>query len=244
MGINEEIIAKAKEIETTKFEVSPISYVPTLDTSTLTFGCTGLEFDATVLYIDMRGSTKVLNSHQKRVVAKLHMIYYHAVVKVAKANGGEIRSFNGDSLLVFFQGTSTSILSKAVKTAMQIRYALTFLVNDKLKSYMDIDFGIGLDYGKVLATKVGLGGSDTNKDLIWIGNAVNKSTVISDVCESPSYVGISNLVYSNLEDYVKFGKRKNMFGYDVNEDIWTSSSVLYNDMHETYYKTSWYFHVE
>jgi len=244
MTLKNDIIAKAKEIESAKFEVTPINYVPTIDTSALTFGCTGLEFDATVLYIDMRGSTKVLNSHQKRVVAKLHMIYYHAVVKVAKVNGGEIRSFNGDSLLVFFEGTAKSILSKAVKTAMQIRYSITHLVNDKLKSYMDIDFGIGLDYGKILATKVGLGGSDTNKDLIWIGNAVNKSTVISDNCKSPNYVGISKLVYDNLEDYVKYGTEKDFFGYDRKVDMWTSSTFLYNGKHETFYTTSWFFYVD
>jgi class 3 adenylate cyclase len=243
MGLKDDIISKAKEIESTTFVVTPVTYVPTIDTSALTFGCTGLEFNATVLYIDMRGSTKVLNSHQKRVVAKLHMIYYHAVVKIAKANGGEIRSFNGDSLLVFFQGTTKKELSIAVKTAMQIRYAITFLVNDKLKSYMDIDFGIGLDNGKILATKVGLGGTDTTKDLIWIGNAVNKSTVISDNCKSPNYVGISKYVYDNLEDYVKYGKQKDIWGNEVTVNMWSSSTFEYNGKYETYYRTSWYFYV-
>lgn len=244
MRLKDDIISKAKEIESTTFVVTPVTYVPTIDTSALTFGCTGLEFEATVLYIDMRGSTKVLNSHQKRVVAKLHMIYYHAIVKIAKVNGGEIRSFNGDSLLVFFQGTTKEKLSIAVKTAMQIRYAITDLVNDKLKNYMDIDFGIGLDYGKILATKVGLGGTDTTKDLIWIGNAVNKSTVISDNSKSPNYVGISKLVYDNLEDYVKFGKQKDFFGNDIDVDMWTSVTIEYNGTYETYYRTSWYFYVD
>jgi class 3 adenylate cyclase len=243
MGLKEDIISKAKEIEATTFTVTPISYVPTIDTTTLTFGCTGLEFEATVLYIDMRGSTKVLNSHQKRVVAKLHMIYYHAVVKIAKANGGEIRSFNGDSLLVFFQGNTKAALSIAVMTAMQIRYAITDLINDKLKNYMDIDFGIGLDDGKILATKVGLGGTDTTKDLIWIGNAVNKSTVISDKCKSPNYIGISKFVYDNLEDYVKYGSKKDFFGNDIKVDMWTSSSFSYNGKYETYYYTDWFYYV-
>lgn len=243
MGLKDDIVAKAKEIEKAAFTVTPITYVPTIDTTALTFGCTGLEFEATVLYIDMRGSTKVLNSHQKRVVAKLHMIYYHAVVKISKANDGEIRSFNGDSLLVFFQGTSITVLSLAVKTAMQIRYAITDLINDNLKTYMDIDFGIGLDYGKILATKVGLGGTDTTKDLIWIGNAVNKSTVISDKSKSPNYVGISKLVYDNLEDYVKFGYKKDILGQDVKVNMWKSSTFEYNGKYETYYLTNWYFKI-
>lgn len=244
MGLKDDIISKAKEIELTTFKVTPITYVPTIDTSTLTFGCTGLEFEATVLYIDMRSSTKLLNSHQKRVVAKLHMIYYHAVVKISKANGGEIRSFNGDSLLVFFQGTTKKELSIAVKTAMQIRYAITDLVNDKLSSYMDIDFGIGLDKGKILATKVGVGGTDTTKDLIWIGNAVNKSTVISDSCKSPKYVGISKYVYDNLEDYVKYGKQKDLFGNEVTVDMWSSYSFEYNGIYETCYRTNWFYYVD
>lgn len=244
MGLKDDIISKAKEIGATTFTVIPVSYVPTIDTTALTFGCTGLEFEGTVLYIDMRGSTKVLNSHQKRVVAKLHMIYYHAIVRIANANGGDIRSFNGDSLLVFFHGTTKVPLSLAVKTAMQISYAITDLVNDKLKSYMDIDFGIGLDNGKILATKVGIGGTDTTKDLIWIGNAVNKSTVISDKCKLPNYVGISKFVYDNLEDYVKFGYKKDSFGNRMKVNMWTNSTFSYNDNYETFYYTDWSFYVD
>ncbi len=243
MSLKDDIISKTKEIEKTAFSVTPITFVPSIDTKELTFGCTGLEFEATVLYIDMRGSTKVLNSHQKRVVAKLHMIYYHAIVKITKVNGGEIRSFNGDSLLVFFEGTTTAKLSLAVKTAMQIRYAITNLINENLKNYMDINFGIGLDDGKVLATKVGIGGTDNTKDLIWIGNAVNKSTVISDKSKSPNYVGISKYVYDNLEDYVKFGTQQNIWGENVKVDIWSSSSFEYNGSYETFYSTSWFFEV-
>jgi adenylate cyclase len=243
MSLKDDIISKTKEIEKTTFSVTPVTFVPAIDTKELTFGCTGLEFETTVLYIDMRSSTKVLNSHQKRVVAKLHMIYYHAIVKISKTNGGEIRSFNGDSLLVFFQGTTQTELSIAVKTALQIRYAITNLINENLKNYMDINFGIGLDDGKVLATKVGIGGTDTTKDLIWIGNPVNKSTVISDNSKSPNYVGISKYVYDNLQDYVKFGTQKNFWDQDEKVDIWTSSTFEYNGSTETFYKTSWFFKV-
>lgn len=240
MGLKDDIINKAKEIEAAEFKVEEITTVPTIDTPKLTFGCTGLEFEATVLYIDMRGSTPMLNKHRKRIVAKIHMIYYHAIVKIAKATGGEIRSFNGDSLLVFYQGTTKVALSNAVKAAMQMRYAITNLVNDKLKSYTDIDFGIGIDYGKILATKVGVGGIDTTKDIIWIGNAVNKSTVISDKCKNPNYIGISKVVYDNLEDNVKYGTRKNYWDQDERVDMWTQCYFTYNGSTDIYYYTSWY----
>lgn len=240
MTLKEDIIKKAKEIESEVFQVEEISYVPTISNDNLTFGCKGLEFEATVLYIDMRGSTAILNKHRKRVVAKIHMLYYHAIVRIAKATGGEIRSFNGDSLLVFYQGSTKESLSNAVKAAMQMKYAIKTLLNENLKNYTDIDFGIGIDHGKILATKVGVGGSDETKDLIWIGNAVNKSTKISDKCESNSNIGISEFVYSNLLDDVKYYVEDNGYYGKRRIDMWNSYYFTYNGKNEIHYKTSYY----
>lgn len=240
MGLKENVFEKAKEIESETFLVEEVSFVPTISNSRLTFGCKGLEFEATVLYIDMRGSTAILNKHRKRVVAKIHMLYYHAIVKIAKATGGNIRSFNGDSLLVFYQGTTKQILSNAVKAAMQMKYAIKTLLNENLKSYTNIDFGIGIDNGKILATKVGIGGTDETKDLIWIGTPVNKSTKISDKCSTPYNIGISKRVYENLLDDVKYYIKDNGYLGKQKIDMWTSGYFIYNGEQEIYYKTSYY----
>jgi len=244
MSLRDDIIKKAKEIESETFLVEDVSYVPTISNSKLTFGCKGLEFEATVLYIDMRGSTAILNSHRKRVVAKIHMLYYHAIVKIAKATEGEIRSFNGDSLLVFYQGTTKQSLSNAVKAAMQMKYAIKTLLNDNLKNYTDIDFGIGIDDGKILATKVGVGGTDETKDLIWIGNAVNKSTKISDNCKSSFNIGISKRVYDNLLDNVKYHEKDNGVFGKQKINMWNQNYFTYNGANEMFYKTSYYWTIE
>ena len=81
----------------------------------LTFGNTGLKFEATVLYIDMRNSTEILNKHNRATVAKMHMAYFHTVVKIANSLGGEVRSFNGDSMLVFFKGPQKAHYLKQLK---------------------------------------------------------------------------------------------------------------------------------
>ena len=192
----------------------------------------------------MRGSTAILNSHRKRVVAKIHMLYYHAIVKIAKATEGEIRSFNGDSLLVFYQGTTKQSLSNAVKAAMQMKYAIKTLLNDNLKNYTDIDFGIGIDDGKILATKVGVGGTDETKDLIWIGNAVNKSTKISDNCKSSFNIGISKRVYDNLLDNVKYQEKDNGVFGKQKINMWNQNYFTYNGANEMFYKTSYYWTIE
>lgn len=243
MTLKENIQSKAKEIQDTAFSIKDITFVPSINTEHpgLTFGCTGVRLPVTVLYIDMRGSTHVLNLHNRNVVAKIHMTYYHAIVKVAQSMNGEIRSFNGDSLLVFFYGNDVETIRKAVRAAFMMKYAITDIVNINLSKYTDINFGIGVDTGDVIATKVGVGGDKDNKDLIWIGHAVNRSTKISDLCSTPYNVGISNAVYSKLnEDLLTYTQKyKSFWGeQEVKTNVWTKKSLNYDNNFEDIYVSS------
>ncbi|MCK9290793.1 MAG: adenylate/guanylate cyclase domain-containing protein [Bacteroidales bacterium] len=247
MSLKQEITDKVKAIMDEEFKIEDVTYVPDIKNSKLTFGNTGLKFEATVLYIDMRGSTEILNKHNKASVAKMHMAYFHTIVKIAKALGGEVRSFNGDSMLVFFQGTTKLSLSNAVQAAMQMRYMLASTdsgINKYLAQYSALNFGVGLDDGDILCTKIGVGGDSNNQDLMWIGNCVNKSTAISDKCSSPNFIGISKYVYDNLLDWAKFGTRKNYWGQDEKVDMWTQGYFNYNNKSEYYYYTSWEWKVD
>lgn len=241
MSLKDDIISKTKEFHNQKFSFDKVVSIPTVHTKQLTFGCTGWSFDAVVLYIDMRHSTKLLDEHRRNVVAKLHMSYYHAIVRIAKADGGEIRSFNGDSLLVFFLGADSATADKAVRSAFRMKYAITKLVNPNLDDYKDINFGIGIDMGNIIATKVGIGGDDTTKDLIWLGNAVNRSTKISDECEAPYHVGISETIFKKLPNsLITYTTEDNTyFGVQTStHNVWSKQSMRYNDTWETYYKSS------
>lgn len=238
MITKESIQKKSKEIHDTKFKFEPAKSVPTVATKQLTFGCTGWSFDATVLYIDMRHSTKLLDENRRNVVAKLHMAYYNAMVSIARDMGGEIRSFNGDSLLVFFLGNSVEMTRTAVRCAFKMKYAITQIVNPAMSGYQDINFGIGVDYGNIIATKVGIAGDDTTKDLIWLGDSVNRSTRLSDECKDPYHIGISSTVYGRLDDSLKIYYSK-LF---VQSDVWRQTFFSYNDRNEYMYKSS--LHIE
>lgn len=167
-------------------------------------------------------------------------------MKIAKSLGGEVRSFNGDSVLAFFQGTTKNSLSNAVKAAMKIKYMIASSesgINALLAKYSAVDFGIGLDDGKILCTKVGVGGDNNTKDLIWIGNAINKAVIISDECRSPKHIGISSYVYNNLNDEVKYVTRKNYWGQEESVDIWNPYYVMYNGERHKFYKTTYHWSV-
>ena len=240
MSQKKKITDKVGAIIGTEFSVEDVEYVPDINNPKLTFGNTGLRFKATVLFIDLRGSTKLLNSHNKTTVAKIHMSYYHTIIQIAKLHSGEIRSFNGDSLLVFFQGTSKKNLSAAVKAAMQMRYMLADGIKTQLQRYTEIDFGIGVDYGEILCTKVGMGRDSNTKDIFWIGNAVNKSTRLSDNSRLPKAISVSKLVYDNLEDDVKYAALTNDLGLKENVNMWEKGTFKYNEKTENCYLTNWY----
>ena len=245
MGLKEDIKNKVKLILDEKFTITDVTRIPKLDDSKLTFGNTGLRFKGSVLFIDMRGSTEVLNNHNKSTVAKLHMAFFHTIVKIANSLDGHVRSFNGDSALIFFEGNLKATLSTAVKCGMQIKYAIdnsNIGINELLKKFSKLDFGIGVDHGETLCTKVGIGG-EHNRDLFWISNSVNKSTVLGDQSKSPNHVSISSYVYDNLLDWAKYGKTKNAWGQEVNEDMWTRSTFTYNGKLEYYYYTNWHFEI-
>ena len=246
MSTKENIAKKAKEILDNNFQIEKVSYVPDISDSKLTFGSKGLLFEATVLHIDLRGSTTLLNKHNRATLAKIHKVYFHAIITIADIFNGEIRSFNGDSMLVFFQGTTKQSLCTAVKAAMKMRYMLSIDeggVSKLLKKYTEINFGIGIDDGNILCAKFGKGGVSNKNDLVWLGNAVNKSVKISDTRKSPHYIGISSYVYSNLTDEVKYHEKENSWGQKEKINMWNSGNFNYNGSNENFYYTSYFWSV-
>lgn len=237
MGLKDDIKKEVKKILDAKFDVENVEYVPDIENPKLTYGNKGLLLEGTVLYIDMRGSTNILTKHNRPIVAKIHMSYFHAILKIAEKYNAEVRSFNGDSVLVFFPGKPNKSVNIAVTAALQMIYIISSDegINQDLQKYSAVDFGIGIDYGHILCTKIGLAKRPNKKDLIWIGHCVNKSTVISDACKYPHHVGISKVVYDNLNETLKYSKKKNNWGLIEKKDIWHSSYLSYNELSEEYY---------
>ena len=229
---------RTRAIRDEQFQERQARVVPTLDTVDLTFNNVGKTFYATILYIDIRHSSELLDAHRYANVAKLLSAFYNAIVRIANQDGGEIRSFNGDSLLVFYMGAEEETISKAICSAMRMCYTISYIVNPQMKGLSNLDFGIGIDYGKVLVKKVGISGS-VNKDLIWIGNGVNRATKISDRCKYPYHIGISNKLFQKLDDAMIYAIDER----GLKSSMWVQSSMLYNGNLETIHKTSYYIEI-
>lgn len=199
----EKIKKKVSDIHNTAYDITPINYIPTIDDSKLPNNNKGLRFNAVVLYIDMRKSSELIEEYYKTTVCKFHSAYYYVLVECAGSFNGEIRSFNGDSLLVFFHGDDR--YNRAVKCAFSMVEGLTQM-NGIFSKHRNIDYGIGITEGDITVTKVGSRGDETKKDLIWVGDAVNKAVRISDACKEPNWIGVSESVFGKISDDLKWKK--------------------------------------
>ena len=189
MSYKEDIVNKNLELLDDIYITEKVSVIPSFDDKRLKFGSKGLSFDATVLYIDIKNSSLLLNHYTPKVLAKIHMNIFNTVSQIASIYSGEVRSFNGDSLIVFFKDTGKTVINSAVQAALVIKYMLA--INEKsLNKYLlskygnSIDFGI--DCGTVLCSKMCSGGGN-NSSLIFSGNYVNKASIISKLSISKQH---------------------------------------------------------
>lgn len=239
--MKDDILDKIKKKVSENYRIEDVSYIPDIEDSKLTFGNTALRFKASVLYIDIRESSSYFENHRKQTISKIHKAYYYTINKIARNWGGHPRSFNGDSLLVFFP-EGRAYTNYAVKSAMEISYMLN--ANDGIKKVLpkgvNIDFGIGITNGKLLCTKVGMTGKPNNKDLIWLSTAVNKAVRLSDDAKNPYNIHISEDVYNELSDNHIYQIQNQGEQTERKVNMWNLKKYEYNGEYFNGYQTDYY----
>ena len=81
-----------------------------------------------------------------------------------------------------------------------------------------------------------------NRDLVWVGNAVNKAVRIGDKQRAPHYIGISRTVHEALTDDFKHREEEwllsGLFGCR-HVDLWdkVDEELEYNDKEEVFYRS-------
>ena len=157
---------------------------------------------ATALFIDIRQSSDITNAFRRQTAAKMLKSYFSGAVKIINANGGKVRSFNGDGMLALFLGDNRS--DAAVKSAMQAkwfvqqilrpRFNALFLGNEKGRR-LDFSIGCGIDDGDIYAVRIGIRGTN---DVAWVGRCTNTAAKLSNVMHTPKSIGITGVAYKQL----------------------------------------------
>lgn len=180
---------------------------------------------AAILFIDIRKSTYLTENSQTKSMVKIYRSFMRMAVDCVRKNGGVTRQFLGDRIMgVFIDSVDESgeitdkAVDKAVNAAKSIQTVVDYSLNKHLKFNVNgkvIECGIGIDYGKVLVTQVGMYGveNDENKEnevnCVWVGNTTNYASKYSDIT-SGGEIFISENVFKNLSECYK--------------DVWTKSA--------------------
>lgn len=174
---------------------------------------------AAILFVDIRKSTYLTETSQAKSMVKIYRSFMRMAVECVRKNGGVTRQFSGDRIMGVFLDTINSdtgeiiakAVDKAIETARCLQTTVDYSLNKHLKNNVNgktIECGIGIDFGKVLVTQVGMYGLEHDEskeneiDCVWVGNTTNHASKYSDLA-SGGEIFISESVYNNLSNSYK-----------------------------------------
>jgi PAS domain S-box-containing protein len=127
------------------------------------------EADVTMMFVDIRDFTTFAEQYEPRDVLATLNILFELAVPVITSRGGHIDKFVGDGLLGTF-GVPQHMPDHADR-ALEAALELERLARERFQG--DLEIGIGIDSGTVIAGNVGGGG---RLDFTVIGDAVNMAS--------------------------------------------------------------------
>jgi len=187
MPINElleEIENDISDIKDKIFDYRETVNVPSVHDTSLTFESGKAKYGkiikTCVLFVDIRNSVELNKKHHTQTMGRIYSSFAKSVLKIAKHHNGSVRNIIGDRVMVVFP--SENCFKNAVDCAVSINHSQK-IIRDKFTD-IDINYGIGIDYGELKVIKVGLRrkGSENfdNKNLVWVGYPANIASRLTD----------------------------------------------------------------
>lgn len=174
------------------------------DTPDLKLANDAVKINATVLYADLADSSGLVANFKPEFAAEVYKTYLICACRIIRARGGEITSFDGDRVMAVFIGDSKN--TNAMKTALQINYAVVKIINPKLKAQyptttFEVKQAVGIDTSDLFVARTGIRGSN---DLVWVGNAANRAAKLCALREGSFASWATAAVYNAADAAAKF----------------------------------------
>lgn len=162
-----------------------------------------------VLFVDIRESTKLPEKFNKDQLVKIYRSYIRSVVQAIRYSGGVVKDFMGDGVLaIFVDDDLGKSEDKAVYSARYITTVIDKILNPKLDEHLKyrISCGIGIHTGEVSISKVGMRGKEQDDEtenefgIAWIGESTNLACKYSGAVNcgtifisASTYAALSNI---------------------------------------------------
>jgi len=161
-----------------------------------------------ILFVDMRNSTKLPEEFSSEQLVKIYRSYIRTIVQAVRYSGGFVRDFMGDGVLaVFVDNEYGSCEDNAVYAAKYIVTAIDKFLNPVLHKHFNhnISYGVGIHTGEISLSKVGMKGKEQDEEsenefgIAWIGNSTNLACKQSSAVNNGT-IFISSSTYSAISD--------------------------------------------
>jgi len=141
-------------------------------------GLRGEEADASVVFVDIIGSTAMAEVLSPDEVVGILNDFFGVVVRAVDGQGGWVNKFEGDGALCIFgvPGTQPDHADRALRAARLLHLALVGLA----EQHPGLEAGIGVSSGRVVAGNVG---TEARYEYTVIGSAVNEASRLTDVAK-------------------------------------------------------------
>jgi adenylate cyclase len=181
------ILSSDFQIDVTETQTVPHSDDPAITFPNLDTRRQGAKLiDTCVLYIDIRRSTELNLTHKQQTVARLYSAFVRVMTQCARENKGHVRGIIGDRVMVLFDRENAFV--NAVNCAMAMNSVAQYVIN-KHFTRGQVECGIGIDAGKMLATKTGIRRRGVNqhayRSLVWLGRPANVASKLTDLANKP-----------------------------------------------------------
>jgi class 3 adenylate cyclase len=182
VGLKTDLENDVKDIFSSKWEERDGTVVPEDDGVSLDNDA--VKLNATVLYADLADSTNLVDSQAPFVAAELYKSFLHCAAKIIRSEDGEITAYDGDRVMAVYIGDLKN--TRAVRSAMKINYAVSYIVNPAHKGvYKDSVYTlrhvVGIDTSRLFVAKTGVRGAN---DLVWVGRAANYAAKLATLPDS------------------------------------------------------------
>lgn len=167
----------------------------------------GFYVRCSALFIDIRGSKEISETHTRPVQAKIYKSYISELVAVLRSNPNVHEIYiEGDCVWGIFNTPEKADIKQLFLTAAQASSLIdTLNIKYKKRGYSELTVGIGLAYGESLCIKAGHKGSGVN-EVVWLGKLVGEAAQLCSYGKktySDERTMVSDDFYYNLDAYDK-----------------------------------------
>nr|MCR5765070.1 adenylate/guanylate cyclase domain-containing protein [Treponema sp.] len=144
----------------------------------------GENCNITIMFCDIRSFTTLSENMPSEKIVKMLNFYFTQLEKCISAHNGVINKYMGDAIMALFGAPMPSKTHQmdAFAAALDMRRTLKEINKQfKAKGYPELQFGIGIHSGPVLAGNIG---ALNRMEYTVIGDAVNAASRIEGLCKT------------------------------------------------------------